>query len=129
MERLKVKHMRALILTHEINVPDYLIQKTTKNSFLIHRELEPNELHYYENEKERILDYKGQNFLLSINSFDSLVEAEKAILEYWSVIKMMDIKVENKINNLLSSGANHLKGVLSHGISNSLRRITVRKSS
>ncbi|TRZ39346.1 hypothetical protein CEQ21_07230 (plasmid) [Niallia circulans] len=129
MECLKVKHMRALILTHEINVPDYLIQKVSENCFLIHRELEPKELHYYANEKERILEYKGQKFLLSISSFESLVEAEKAILEYWSVIKMMDIKVKSKINYLLSRGSNHLKGVLSHGISKSLRRNTVRKSS
>lgn len=121
--------MRALILTHEINVPDYLIQKVSENNFLIHRELEPNELHYYKNEKDRILEYKGQKFLVSIRSFESLEEAEKAILEYWSVIKMMDIKVRSKTNKLLPNGSNHLKGVLTHGISKSSRRNTVRKSS
>ncbi|WP_437834538.1 hypothetical protein ACQRXC_29120 (plasmid) [Niallia taxi] len=128
MNLMKIKHMRALILTYEINVPDYLIQKASDNSFLIHRELEANELHYYENEKDRLLDYKGQKFLVSINSFASLEEAEKAILEYWSVIKMMDIKVRSKTNKLLSNGSIHLKGVLTHGISKSARN-TVRKSS
>ncbi|MEY8742837.1 hypothetical protein AB9M62_25570 [Bacillales bacterium AN1005] len=129
MDHLNIKHMRALIVTNEIDVPDYLIQKTSEDNFLIHRELEPNEAHYYTNEKERILEFKGQNFLLSINSFESLEEAEKAILEYWSVIKMMDIKVISKNKNLLSSGSNHLKEVLTNWISKSSRRNTVKKSS
>lgn len=107
MNLIKTKHMRALILTHEINVPDYLIQKVSDNSFFIHRELVPNELHYYEKEKDRILEYKGQKFLVSINACASLKEAEKAILEYWSVIKMMDIKLRGKTDKLLSNGSTH----------------------
>lgn len=129
MNLMKTKHMRALINTHEIHVPDYLIQKVNDNNFLIHRELGPNELHYYSNEMDRIIDYKGRKFLVSVNSFVSLEEAEKAILEYWSVIKMLDIKARSKTNELLPNGSNYLKGVLTNGISKPIRRNTVRKSS
>lgn len=112
MDKMDIKHMRALILTNEVNVPDYLIHKTEENTFLIHRELEPNEAHYYQGDKDQILNYKGQKFLFSIASFETLKEAEKAILEYWSVIKIVDIKVRNKSKWLLCMNSNNLKGFL-----------------
>ncbi|KYD11460.1 hypothetical protein B4102_2188 [Heyndrickxia sporothermodurans] len=67
--------------------PNYLIEKEKPTRFIIHRELQNNELVYYTNSE--VFEYKGKLYLKEINSGYSEEEAKNVIEGYWGEFSCM----------------------------------------
>lgn len=72
----------------ELVFPNYLIEQEKSTRFIIHRELQSNELVYYTNSE--VFEYKGKLYLKEINSGYSEEEAKKVIEGYWGEVKKLD---------------------------------------